>query len=173
MAKPKADNKMTVEDMINKAVAAQRISGERQAQDAYKATENRLYAYPVILLKITNDRERIEEIKLYGAPGGSRSVVRYQRSGMRLSADEIAETLVQDLTADIAASEHEVGTINKALEIIKNDPYADIINYRYFEGKNDDETAEVMSCDPSTVRRNKSRIVRRLAIFLYGTAAVA
>ena len=154
------------------AVAAQRTAGENDARDAYKATENRLYAYPVIKLKIESDRERAQEIMRDGAPARSNSIVRFQRSGIRLDGEQIAEVLVSDINAQIAANECERETIEKALSIVKSDPYSDIIRHKYFDGMKDDEIAETMHCDPSTVRRNKSRIVKRLAVFLYGARAV-
>ena len=92
---------------------------------------------------------------------------------MRLAAEEVADALIRDITADIAGNEAELETIEKALEIIAADPYAGIVKFKYFEGQNDDEIAELMSCDASTIRRNKSRLVARLAVFLYGAAAVA
>lgn len=162
----------TVEEIIQKAVAAQRIASERQAQDTFKATEKRLYAYPIIRLKIADDHERIEEIQQYGAPGKSKSVVRFQKSGIRLTPEEIAEAQILDITAQIASNEHEIETIDKALQIIAGDTYADVVKYKYFEGKSDEEIAEKIHCDPRTVRRNKSRLVGRLAVFLYGVAAV-
>jgi RNA polymerase sigma factor (sigma-70 family) len=91
---------------------------------------------------------------------------------MRLTPDEIAEALVQDITAEIAGSESELETIDKALEIIKGDQYSDIVKHKYFEGKSDDEIAAAVSCDPRTVRRQKNRLVGRLAVFLYGVATV-
>ena len=171
MAKSK-QQRPTVEEIIYRAVAAQRIASERQPQDAFKATEKRLYAYPVIKLKIEDDLDRISEIKLHGAPGKSKSVVKYQRTGIRLTPEEIADALVQDINAQIAGGEQEVERINKALSIIAGDPYAGVVNMKYFEGKNDDEIAEALHCDPRTVRRNKSRLVGRLAVFLYGVTAV-
>ena len=165
--------KPTVEEIIHKAVIAQRIISERQVQDAFRATEKRLYAYPVIRLKVDNDRERINDIQQHGAPGQSRSVIKYQRTGMRLAPEEIADALIRDIIADIAGNESELKTIEKALEVIAADQYAGIVKYKYFEGKNDDEIAQIIHCDASTVRRNKSRLVARLAVFLYGVAAVA
>jgi hypothetical protein len=165
-------NKLNVEELINRAVTAQRLAGERQTQDAFKATEKRLYAYPVICLKVENDRRFIEEIKGNGPQGYSKSVVRFSRSGMRLSADEIAEAQVMDISARIAGDEHELETIEKALGIIEGDPYAKVISHKYFDGKNDEDIAEIMCCNSSTVRRNKARLVGRLAVFLYGCEAI-
>lgn len=164
--------KPTVEEIIYKAVIAQRIASERQPQDTFKTTEKRLYAYPVIKLKIADDRGKIEDIHDYGAPTKSKSITRFQRSGVRIGTDDIAEAIIINTTADIAENELEIETIDKALSIIADDPYANIIKYKYFEEKNDEKIAELMSCDPSTVRRNKSRLVGRLAVFLYGAAAV-
>ena len=168
----KGKKQPTIEDIINRAVQAQRVASDRQAKDAFKATERRLYAYPVIKLKIEDDRERIEEIEIHGAPGKSKSVVRFQRSGVRLSSEEIAEALISDIYVNIANNEHEIETIDKALAVIAGDQYADIVTYKYFDGKTDDEIADLIPCDPSTVRRNKSRLVGRLSVFLYGAAAV-
>jgi DNA-directed RNA polymerase specialized sigma24 family protein len=169
MAKSK---KPSVEEIIQRAVAAQRIASERQAKDTFKATEKRLYAYPVIQLKIEDDRERIEEINNYGAPSGSKSVIKHQRSGMRLTPEEIAEALITDLRAEIARNECELETIDRAILVVDSDPYAAIVKYKYFEGKNDEEIGEIMNCDPRTIRRQKSRLVGRLAVFLYGVTAV-
>ena len=167
--KPK---RLTVEDIIHKAIAAQRIASEQQAHDTFRMTEKRLYAYPVIKLKIAADRERIEDMRQDGAPGMSKSVIRYQKPGVRLTPDEIAETIIEGMLADIARNEHEFEAIEKALGIIRGDSYEDIIKYKYFENKNDEEIAELMVCNASTIKRNKSRLVGRLAVFLYGVAAV-
>ena len=164
--------KKTVEEIIYEAVMATRLASEREAKDTFKLTEKRLYAYPLIKLKIQDDKERIEELIKYGAPGKSKSIIKYQRSGARLTPEEIAEALIQDVTADIAANEHEIETIEKALDVITSDIYSDIIKYKYFEGKNDEEIGELIHCDPRTVRRNKSRLVGRLSVFLYGVSAV-
>ncbi|MDR1688321.1 MAG: hypothetical protein LBS21_06890 [Clostridiales bacterium] len=169
MAKTK---QATIEEIIQKAVAAQRIAGERQAQDAFKATEKRLYAYSIIRLKIENDRERIDEIRCAGVHTSSKSIVRFQRSGVRLTNEEIEQAQIQDITAQIAEDEHEIESIDKALTVISNDPYAKVIQYKYFEGKNDGEIADLITCDERTVRRNKSRLVGRLAVFLYGAEAI-
>jgi DNA-directed RNA polymerase specialized sigma24 family protein len=162
----------TIEDIINRAVQAQRVASDRQAKDTFKATERRLYGYTVIKLKIEDNRERITEIEEYGAPGKSKSIVRFQRFGVRLTPEEIAEALVNDTRVQIAADEYEIETIDKALGVIAGDQYADIVKYKYFDGKTDDEIAQLIPCDPSTVRRNKSRLVGRLSVFLYGVAAI-
>jgi hypothetical protein len=167
-----AKTKALIEDAVNAGLQAGRTASFYETKDSYRATEKRLYAYPVLKLKIAADRENIESIREHGVPGNSKSVIRFQKPGVRLTPEEIRETLITNIKVQIAESEHEIETIDKALEIIEEDPYTDIVKYKYFEWKNDDEIATLMSCDSSTVRRNKSRLVGRLAVFLYGVAAV-
>ena len=104
--------------------------------------------------------------------GHSKSIVRFTRSGVRLSPDEIMEALVQDMTAAIAADEHEVETIADALRTIESDLYFQTVEGRFIHGKTDDEIAEAIACDPSTVRRNRGRLVRKVAVWLYGVQAI-
>lgn len=105
----KKQKKPTLEEVISRTVMATRLSCAREPQDAFKATEKRLYAYPVLQAKIKDNEEMLEEI----------------------------------------------------------------VRYKYFEQKNDDEIAELMHCAPRTVRAHKSRLVGRLSVFLYGAGALA
>ena len=57
--------------------------------------------------------------------------------------------------------------------LVADDEYYPIIRMKYFEGKTDEEIAPEIPCDPSTVRRNKSRLIRRIAVKLYGAQAVS
>ena len=164
--------KQSVEEIIQIAVVATRIASERETKNAFKATEKRLYAYPILRLKIKNDLERIDEIRNYGVPKKSISVIGLMRSGSRLTPEEIAEALINDINSDIAVTENEIKNIDKALSIITEDQYADIIRYKYFENKSDDEISKIINCNPSTVRRQKSRLIGRLMIFLYGVMAI-
>lgn len=167
-------NKSTVEveELINKAVAATRLSCIKEVRDVFKATEKRLYAYPVLLAKIADDMEMVEEITLYGVHERSKSITRFIKSGVRLTPDEIKEAVIQDLKAGIANDQHETVRIEKALKQIENDEYKDIIRYKYFEQKTDEEIAELMHCASRTVRAHKSRLVGRLSVFLYGAGAL-
>jgi DNA-directed RNA polymerase specialized sigma24 family protein len=164
--------KLTVEEIIQKTVIAQRVASERQGRDVFKATEKRLYAYPVIKEKIRNDKERLEEIKTSGAPAGRKDIIRYMRSGQRLSPEDIQEALIIDLSAEIARNEHEIETIEKALSFIECDSYSPVVKYKYFDCKNDEEIADLLHCDITTAWRNKNRLVKRLSVFLYGSEAV-
>ncbi|MCX4371626.1 MAG: sigma-70 region 4 domain-containing protein [Dysosmobacter sp.] len=165
--------KPTVDEVISKAVIATRLSCAREPKDVFKATEKRLYAYPVLQAKIKDDEEMLEEIEQYGLRGRSKSITRFIKSGIRLEPDEIKEAVMLDLRATIDGDKYEISRIDKAIEQIADDEYRDIIRYKYFEQKSEDEIADLMHCAPRTVRAHKSRLVWRLSVFLYGAGALA
>jgi DNA-directed RNA polymerase specialized sigma subunit len=142
-----------------------------RSDDAYKATEKRLYNLPVLKIKVENDKEKLIELQTNGSPMRSKSVVRFDRSGSRLKPDEILDALIQDVRAKIAANEHEIETVEKALSVIDKDPYYKIIPCLYFHGMNFEDTGEEVACDRSTVFRHWTRLVQRIAVFLYGVDA--
>ena len=164
--------KLTVDEVISKAVIATRLSYAREPKDVFKATEKLLYAYPVLQAKVKDDEGMLEEVRQYGIHQKSHSITRFIRNGIRLEPDEIKEAVIIDLKAAIAADRYEIGRIDKALEQIADDEYQDLIRYKYFEQKSEDEIADLMHCAPRTVRAHKSRLVGRLSVFLYGAGAL-
>ena len=83
-----------IRDIIMQAVEAGRISAERTAKDAFKATERRLYGLPALKIKLEDDLERLEEFKLYGPRERSKSITRFVKNGNRLTPDEIWEAVL-------------------------------------------------------------------------------
>jgi hypothetical protein len=166
-------SKPSIDEVIIKTIIATRLDCIRTPKDVYNATEKRLYAYPVIKAKIKNDMELLERYIVGGEkpPKGS-WFTRFQKSSIRLSDEEILDTLVEDMRAKIAANEHEIETIDKALEFIKDDQYAKVISCLYFEGKTIAQTCDDVPCERATIFRQKARLVQRLATFLYGVCAV-
>jgi len=161
-----------IRETVDVALLAGRIQAGREVVDTYKKTEQRLYAYPVILNKIESDKKYIDELAEHGAPTKSKSITRFSRSGLRLSPDEILDVLLQDLYARIAADEYEADTIAAALATIEDDPYYQAVTRKFFFNMSDDDIADAIVCDTSTVRRNRGRLVRRLSVWLYGASAL-
>lgn len=166
----------SVEEIIKKAVdaglEAGRLSAERSSRNAFKGTERRLYALPTLRQKLEDDRERLDEIKTYGPRSRSKSITRFGKSSVRLTPEEILEAVVTDMEATIAADEYEIERMEKALSIIADDEYVKTVTGRYIEGLTDEEIAEAIHCDTSTVWRNRKRLVQRLSVWLYGAKAV-
>jgi hypothetical protein len=162
----------TIDEIITRTIYATRLDCAQIPNDSYKATEKRLYAYPVIKKKVEHDKEMLERYNEGDKPEKSKSIVRFQKSGVRLSDEEILEVVIQDITAKIAANGYEIETIDRAMEIIADDQYVNVIKFLYFEGKSEDETCEEVSCKQSHMYRQRSRLIQKVATFLYGVSAL-
>ena len=142
------------------------------ANDAFKATEQRLYALPILEEKVISDKEKLQEIKTHGLRERSKSIIRFQRTGYRASPEEMLEAVTQDLEAAIAADEHEIGTVRRALEPFIDDPFYPTVAGKYIERYDDADIAEDLNCSPTQVWKQRTRIVKDIAVMLYGASAV-
>ena len=167
----KIDEK-AIDSMIRRAVAAMKVASERSTKDAYRATERRLYALPDIRAKLEDDRETLTEVKEHGVRSRSHSVTRFLKAGVRLTPEEALSAVVMNLEAEIAASEYEIGIMERALAVIADDEYYATVTGKYIDRLPDEEIAERIPCDPTTVWRNRRRLVQRLSVRLYGVEAV-
>lgn len=174
--RPKGDRKLDIEAIIKKAVNAGIEAGKRQAErapvDAYKATEKRLYALPDLKDKVERDKQYLKDLLQHGLAKHSKDIVRFKTSGQRLSDDEILEGVAKDVQAAIAADEFEIKTIEDALAPLTSDPNYLVISGRFFEGKSDEEIGKKLKCDPTTVRRNRGKLMHRIVVRLYGAGAL-
>ncbi len=168
----KSDIEKIIERAVKEGIEAGRKQAERAPLDAYRATERRLYALPTLEKKVLDAKEKLQDLEDHGLHQRSKDVVRFRRSGQRLSDYDIEEAIKLDLSSDIAKDEHEIETLKKALRQIESDPYYTAVSGRYFEGISDEETARQIPCDERTVRRHRGRLVRVVAVWLYGVDAV-
>ena len=116
-------------------------------------------------------REELAELEGLGVEAlreHSASLVRVLRPGMRLDPEEVHAMQLATLRGRLAADERELKRMNIALSFISDDPYYLTVEARYLRGVGDYDIAERLNCDPSTVRRNRIRLVRMLALRLYG-----
>lgn len=142
------------------------------ADDAYKAVERRLRALPILMDKVEYDRERLEECESGAMRDRSKSVVRFNPSGSRIGQEEILEALKQDLTAHIATNEYEIKIVMDALKSIEKDAYYSTVYDRFVLQESDDDIASRIPCESSTMRRHRGRLIRQLAVRLYGADAI-
>ncbi|WP_371380888.1 hypothetical protein [Sporomusa aerivorans] len=170
--KKETDIEKIVEQALQKVLHFGIERGKCAAKEAFRKTESRLYAYPVLLDNIEQYKKDIEDL-LREKPGRSKDLVFYSTSGgSRLTDDEIQEGRILIVRKKIERDQTEIDEINYALEVVKEDEYYPLLTKKYFESKKDDEIAEDFSCDARTIRRNKSRLIRKIAIKLYGAEAV-
>lgn len=142
------------------------------ADDAYKQTVRRLEAVTILQDRIADNQARLEGLKEEGVQGKSKSIVRFSASGVRADPMEMFEAVLADLEAHIAADTEEVETVMRAMTTVQGDYYYKTVYDRYIDGKQDSEIAKDLFCDESTVRRNRGRLVHRIAIRLYGAVAL-
>ena len=166
--------KSYIDEVAKKTAAAvsdayKPLQQPQNAKAAFKNTEARLYALPVLKVKIKDDKEKIEELRTYGTPARSKSITRFSKSSTRMDPEEALEAIIKDKQACIESDQHEVDVLEEALEIIKPDPS---VSGRYFEGLDNEAIAESLGCDATTVWRNRQRLIKSLSVRLYGTAAI-
>lgn len=65
-----------------------------------------------------------------------------------------------------------VDFMDKAISLIEEDEYIDIIKFLYVKGYTYDKTAELINMDKRTLYRQRRRLIRRLAIIIYGDRAL-
>ncbi|MBQ9832209.1 MAG: hypothetical protein IJO48_00605 [Clostridia bacterium] len=151
---------------------SKRLTAHEIEKTAIQATERRLYALPILMQRIEDNKEELEELESCGTDalrGHSMSLVRLIRPGMRLDPDEVHEAQLAELRARLAADEREVKKLQAVLWDITEDPYYPAIDMKYIKGATDAEIAKKLCCDPSTVGRNRARLLKRMAIRLYGS----
>jgi len=166
------DTTKIIKEAVVEGLKAGKISALGESKNAYKDTEKRLYAHAVLLTKIESNREELQDLKNHGLKENSRGISRFSKGGIRVDKADILESLINDQEASIQADTHEIEQIQKALGVIASDKYYNTVHARYIEGKTDDEIAELLACDPTTVRRNRGRLVKKVAIFLYGVQGI-
>ncbi len=144
---------------------------EPTARAAYRATEKRLYRLPSLRERVEDDQEDLTALE-----SGEMEVLAPRpalldathSSGLRRSPQEIRRDQMAILRGRLAANERELKRMTAALSFIQNDPYFRAIEMKYFQGMREADIAEALLCDPATIRRNRARLIKRLALRLYG-----
>lgn len=57
--------------------------------------------------------------------------------------------------------------IEACLDCIRNEPYSDIIKYKYMDSLSDERISEIKYCDPSTITRQRKKLIKRISGMLY------
>lgn len=159
-----------IQDLFSKAVSI----GKTAAKDKYKLTERRLYAYPVLKRNLERYGKDIEDIKHEDLRKSQDFVLYIKNSGSKIKPD--IEDLRRERIALIenkrARDEKEIAEIDAAIQEISGEEYYPAIELHYFKRVREDEIAEVMHCDKTTVYRNRKRLINMLNVSLYGADAL-
>lgn len=169
--------KQPLEDIIAsvvKATIAELGIGKiepKPEKSAYQKTELLLYNYNNFQRVIKEKREQINEIKKYGVSKRCDAVHSYNSGNGYVSGlvtdEEAIGNAVYVLEQSIADVQTALDRIDLAMKCITNDPWYKILEYRYFDGMNQEDIAKTMGCVQSTVSQNRSRLIRELSMRLF------
>lgn len=77
-----------------------------------------------------------------------------------------------DIEALLTKNRLAAKRIDRATATLSGDPYFPLLELKYTKRLSEERIAEELCCDPSTVRRNKNRMLENLAIIFFGIDAV-
>lgn len=172
----KLDNEVLkiIEAAVNKAAheSAIAIKQEQPERNYFRETEILLYNYPALKLKVEQDEEFLYDPEASAEPKGKRSkdIVCFSARGGSHGLD--IDQYTQSVKSSMMRTRQEVLRIERAMEAITGDKYYDIIPMKYWDGMTFEDIAERFECEEKTVRRNKSRLVNKLKIMLFGADAL-
>lgn len=135
----------------------------------YKRTEIVLYNYEKLKLAVKQKEEDIRYIEENGLPDKSKSIVFYSTAGGNISAGERYIELIEKYKVEKAETERDIARIESALDKVRTDKYFSIIALKYLdqEAKTDEEIAEILDKDRTTISRNRNRLMNSIKTILF------
>lgn len=146
-------------------------------KSAYAKTEALLYSFNGFKRIINERMQEIEDIKKYGVPqtcgaGGERVQNGNLPHGLVLP-EESVEAAVRRVQTSVQDTVQAVALIEKCMAALKNDPYYQVLELRYFEGRTQEDIALRFGCSQVTISKNKSRLVRELSMRLFPNQVIS
>lgn len=135
----------------------------------YKKTELILYNYENLKLAVKQKEEDIKYIEENGLPSRSKSIVFYSTSGGNISAGDRYIELIEKYKVEKEETQRDIARIDNALDKLRHDKYFKIIELKYLkqEAKTDEDLAEILEKDQSTITRNRNRLINELKTILF------
>lgn len=156
----------TVEELMKQKLI------KKKDLNTYQKTEQILYNYNNFKNVVKDKQEMIEQIKQVGISKTSCSFIPMpQDTGFKYmpSEQEKNDAAIAELESSIAVTSNFIKLIDNALKTIKGDPYYEVIEKCYFDGKKHSAVANewVTPIDETTIGRNKNRLIKKLSIYLF------
>jgi hypothetical protein len=140
-------------------------------KSAYSKTEALLYNYNNFKKIVDERMKEIDDIRKYGVPQSCGAVgerVQSSRTNVGIVLpEESVEAAVKKIEYSIVEVVKVINMIDSRLYKMQNDPYYKIIPLRYFQGCTLEDIGVELSCDTSTISRNKNRLVKELSMWLF------
>lgn len=168
------DNKKLIHDTVVATLAA--YNERPKVQDCYKATEARLYAYPVLVENIKRYKLDIRDLQKEKNTEKSKDITCWSgSSGIRLTPEEKQAAKIMAVEIKLERDTAEINCINKAmlrLERMNSEEDVAFLKKLYFQGLPIAGLAECVDDSLATLQRRRTRLVRQLALMLYGAEAL-
>lgn len=151
---------------------ADKVAQTKAEKTAYQKTEQLLFNYKGFLRIVEERKQEIADLRKYGVPsksamsGGERVQTSRTNVGIVLPEDAV-EDAVRTVERSVQGTVQCIALIDKCMAALKNDPYYSILPMRYFEGRTLEDIGVYLGYDHSTISRNKSRLVKELAMRLF------
>ena len=167
----------TIREEINKQNDNKEHSGP---VNYYKKTERLLYAYPLLKNKIKQDEEDLKNEEIVFKKR-SKDIIKTSRIKNKGFLEIDINNIIESKIRSMERTKRQVERIEIGLSNIEHDEYYKIIELRYFgeELENetrkkycDEEIADIINCDRTTVTRNRKRLIGELEVILFGTEAI-
>jgi len=143
----------------------------KSERTAYQKTEQLLYNYMGFKRIVEERKQEIEELRRYGVPQKCGAVgERVQTSRVNhgiVLPEEAVEDAVRTVLDSVQDTVRVIALIDKCMAALRFDPYYKILEMRYFEGRTQEDIAVTFGCNQTTIARNKSRLVKELAMRLF------
>ena len=144
-------------------------------QTPFQKTETLLYNYNHFKAAIKDKEEQIKEIREFGLPRKSKSITSFSGNTGLIevkSEAEKAEEKIEMIEFSIITTRRFIKIIDDAIQMLRDDPYYELIELRYFEGRTREYIAGFFDCDVKTVNRNKNRLINQLQIRLFSDEVI-
>lgn len=138
----------------------------KKKNDIFKNTEAVLYNYKTIKETIPQRNAQIKSLKKYGLPKKSKSITVMSSEHVKLEENDLLDMTIKNIKKSIIKTQTVLNYIDNILSKFKNDPYYNIIELKYFEKMTQEEIAERLQKDVSTINRNKNRLVNEIKVYL-------
>ena len=167
------DSKKLIHDTVMVTLAA--LNNQPKPQDCYKATEARLWAYPTLKDNMIEYAKDIHDLERERITEKSKDITCWGGAGSRLSPEEKQQGRIIAVQVKLERDKAELHKINRALdrlEVSDGEPAVDLIRQVYFFRRNLEDVATLKGVSLSTIQRRRTRLVRQLALILYGAEAL-
>lgn len=145
-------------------------ANSKPEKTAYQKTEQLLYNYNGFKKIVAERMQEIDDLRRYGVPKSCAVTEYVQKGGMPhglVLEEESVEDAVRTVQRSVEGTIHAIALIDKCMAALKHDPYYRVLEMRYFEGRTQEDIATVFGCNQATIARNKSRLVKELAMRLF------